>query len=270
VCRQMKTLLICHHDSPLDREGLAGWLTSFSELTGILEIREPRKRKRRRFRREVQRVGLPRIFDVLAFRVFYRAMLAGKDLAWQARALEGLRRQYPAPANIPVYQTSSPNSPEAQEFITAKSPDIMIARCKSILAQRIFEIPAVGTFVLHPGVCPEYRNAHGGFWALSRRDLSNVGLTLLKVDRGVDTGPVYGYYSYAFEEASESHVVIQQRCLFENLGPIRDKLQEIAAGESVPIDTRGRPSGEWGQPWLSRYLGWKRAARARAADGAAQ
>jgi len=40
-------------------------------------------------------------------------------------------------------------------------------------------------FVLHPGICPEYRNAHGCFWALVNRDLARVGVTLLRADRGV-------------------------------------------------------------------------------------
>jgi hypothetical protein len=30
----------------------------------------------------------------------------------------------------------------------------MIARCKTLLAGRIFTIPTVGTFVMHPGICP--------------------------------------------------------------------------------------------------------------------
>ena len=48
---------------------------------------------------------------------------------------------------------------------------------------------------MHPGICPEYRNSHGCFWALARRDLDHVGATLLQIDEGSDTGPVYAYYT---------------------------------------------------------------------------
>ena len=41
---------------------------------------------------------------------------------------------------------------------------------------------SLGTFVMHPGICPEYRNAHGCFWALANRDLARVGMTLLRAD----------------------------------------------------------------------------------------
>src|SRR5207247_7858357 len=106
-----------------------------------------------------------------------------------------------------------------------------------------------------------YRNAHGSFWALAKRDLEKVGLTLLKIDNGVDTGPVYGYYSYDFDEIRESHLVIMTRVVLDNLDPIRDKLLEIHAGIAKPIDTAGRSTAVWGQPCVHSYLGWKLEAR---------
>jgi methionyl-tRNA formyltransferase len=130
-------------------------------------------------------------------------------------------------------------------------------------------VPTHGTFVLHPGVCPEYRNAHGAFWALARRDLKNVGLTLLKVDAGVDTGPVYGYYTYDFDETRESHIVVMTRLALDNLDRLRDRLLEIWRGTAERLDTAGRPSATWGQPWLTSYLKWKWDARQRRARAGA-
>lgn len=137
----------------------------------------------------------------------------------------------------------------------------MIARCKYILKPAIFTIPSRGTFVMHPGICPQYRNAHGCFWALARRDLENVGMTLLKIDAGVDTGPVYGYYRCRFDERRESHVVIQHRVVFDNLDPLRERLLQILEGAADTLDTSGLPSRAWGQPWLTAYCRWKRQAR---------
>jgi methionyl-tRNA formyltransferase len=176
--------------------------------------------------------------------------------------LTTLASRYPdVPATTKVLRTSDPNSRDAEEFLRGLAPDLAVARCKRLLKERIFTIPRQGTFVLHPGICPEYRNAHGAFWALARRDLGRVGLTLLKIDTGVDTGPVYGYYSYDFDEIRESHLVIMTRVVLDNLDVIRDKLLEIHAGTAKPIDTAGRSSAVWGQPWLTRYLRWKWEAR---------
>ncbi len=89
-------------------------------------------------------------------------------------------------------------------------------------------------------------------------------MTLLKIDRGVDSGPVLGYYSYSFDEGRESHIVIQHRVVLENLDALREKFLEIYAGTAIPLSTSGRSSNEWGQPWLTKYLEWKsRAKKAR-------
>jgi methionyl-tRNA formyltransferase len=137
--------------------------------------------------------------------------------------------------------------------MSARQPDLVIARCKTLLAERIFSIPRLGTYVMHPGVCPEYRNAHGCFWAMATGDAANVGMTLLRIDKGVDTGPVFGYFRVE-ADPRESHVVTQHRVVTEHLEAIRDTLLDIEAGAAVPIETAGRTSAAWGQPWLSAYL----------------
>ena len=249
----MRTLLICHEDAALDREGLARWFGSFSTFTGSVVIREPGGRLRKRIAREVTRVGWLRFLDVLAFRVFYRLTRAAGDRQWEARTLDQLRAWYPERPEAPELVVSSPNASEAQAFIAAQKPDLVIARCKTLLSERVFTISTLGTFVMHPGVCPEYRNAHGCFWAMASGDLDNVGMTLLRIDRGVDTGPVFGYFRVDADPA-ESHVVTQHRVVLDHLDAIRDKLLEIEAGSAVPIDTTGRSSATWGQPWLTAAL----------------
>ena len=254
----MKTLLICQHDEPLNRVGVARWLASFSELVGIVEIREPPARQWRRVRREVRRVGPLRFLDVLAYRLFQRVVLAPADRAWEARELARLSAVYaPLSSEVPVLETASANSSAVADLIRRQAPDVILARCKSLLRKELFALAARGTFVLHPGICPEYRNAHGCFWALATDDLPHVGATLLQVDEGVDTGPVYGYYGYAYDESAESPFVIESRVVLENLDAIRQTLLAVADGRAARLDTSSRPSGAWGQPWLTMYFRWK-------------
>jgi Formyl transferase len=249
----MKTLLICHDDAPLDREGLARWLASFSTFTGTVVIREPGGRVKKRIRREMSRVGLWRFLDVLAFRLYYSLAHAAGDRVWEQRELDRLRAWFPEWPETPHVVVSSPNSPEAEAFIRGHQPDLVLARCKTLLKEHIFTIPRLGTFVMHPGICPEYRNAHGCFWARATGDHQNVGMTLLRIDKGVDTGPVYGYFRVD-ADASESHVITQHRVVLEHLDAIRDKLLEIEAGTAERIETAGRHSATWGQPWMTAYL----------------
>ena len=257
-----KSVLICHRDEPLNRFGLARWLGSFTDLAAIIVITEPPSRLWRRVRKEIQRSGWLRFADVLAFRAYYRLRFEKTDRAALDRLLEAVVSRYgEIPPTTQVVETVSPNSQSVFELLEQIQPDIILARCKSILRERVFRQASSGTFVMHPGICPEYRNAHGCFWALANRDLEHVGMTLLRVDSGVDTGPVYGYYSYPLDETRESHAVIQCRVVFENLDLLRGKLEEILDGKARPIDVQGRTSRTWGQPWLTAWLRWKRAAR---------
>lgn len=250
-----RVVLICHEGAELHSEGIARWISDFGTLAGILIVREPGGTLRRRIRREIKRVGLLRFADVLAFRIQHRLLRARGDRRWQHDRLEELRARYAAvPTSVPRTTVASPNSAAAEEFIRAAEPDLMLALCKNMLAERIFSVPRHGTFVLHPGICPEYRNAHGCFWALAQGDTANVGTTLLRIDRGIDTGPVFGYFRSPADDSRESHIVVQHRSVLDNLPAIADRLLEVSRGAAVPIPTEGRPSAVYGQPWLTAYL----------------
>ncbi|TBR36174.1 MULTISPECIES: formyltransferase family protein [Dyella] len=254
----MRSVLICHASDAFDRQGLAAWLASFTDVAGIVVLDETRAQRVARVRRELKRVGPLRMVDVLAMRVWQKLTQSSRDRHWTRHALARMHRRYGGVPHVPEIVASDVNDPAVVAFVRALRPDFVLARCKQLIRKKLLSVPGTGIFVLHPGICPEYRNAHGCFWALAQRDLAHVGMTLLKIDAGVDTGPVYGHYRYAFDERHESHVVIQYRVVLENLDAVARRLGEVVRGEAQPIDVHGRMSGAWGQPWLSRYLRWQR------------
>jgi methionyl-tRNA formyltransferase len=259
----MRTAVICSEGNVFNRRVLPAYLASFSDLVGIVAIEDKPTDAWRRLKHEWRRSSW-RIVDVLAFRLFYRFRLARSDAEWiRARAAHELAR-LESIEGVPVHRTSNPNSAETHAFLEGIAPDLCVAACKTLLRPEVFAIARHGTFVVHPGITPEYRNSHGCFWALASRDLDRVGATLLKIDEGVDTGPVFAYYTSDIDEQNESHTVIQLRVVYDNLEKIGDDLRRIAAGTAEPIDTSGRSSFAWGQPRLTAYLRWKRAARAAA------
>jgi hypothetical protein len=264
-----RVVLMCHEEDRIDREGLAAWIASSMHLAGIVILRERPGRKLKRVRSEIRRVGLARFLDVIAFRAYYRLRLTRSDAAWIDDETARLRARYPARLDdVATLEAAEPGTAAVRSFVSSLQPDLMIARCKFILAPEVFKLPRCGTFVLHPGICPEYRNAHGCFWALAHRDLARVGMTLLQVDEGIDTGRVLLQSTYDFDEVRESHVVIQYRAVLENLDDIASTLISVCEQGCRPISVEGRRSAVWGQPWLSAYRRWKSAARrSRATDG---
>ena len=256
----MKTILICHEGDLLTEDSFARWLSSFSNLVGIVKIREDGSRSKQRVKAEIKRSGFFRfVFDVLPYRLFSKIVHGKKDEQWIKDKIKAMSQIYPdLPESVEILITDSPGSRQTREFVSRLAPDMMLARCKTLIKKEVYSIPVDGTLILHPGICPEYRNAHGCFWALANNELDKVGATLLKIDEGVDTGPIYGFYSYPFDKHTETPAVIHSRVVYDNLDKIQEKLLEVHEGRAESIDTSGRRSGVWGQPWLSRYLIYRR------------
>jgi len=266
VDERISTVLLCHAEEPLHTVGIARWLHATSDLRGIVRVHDSRRTFWRRVKREWRRGGAMAMLDIVAFRVYYRLERASHDAAWERATLDALTSEWPAvPADIPVLDTSRPNGTECEAFIRRCAPDAVVALCKHILQPRIFEIPRAGTLIFHDGIAPEYRNAHGCFWAMATGDFDRVGLTVLRADRGVDTGPIFGYFRCAFDAARESYVEISSRVLLDNLAEITDLLRRIVTGEATPIPTNGKTSAVWGQPRLTAYLKLKRRLKQRRA-----
>jgi len=255
-------VLICHQNDPLDAEGIAAWLSNSFCLAGIVLLQDRPDSILRKIRKEYRRVGFIRLLDVIMFRLMYQFIHARNDTKWVQQKVRDLQLRYPANIRyVPRLYTHDPNSEEVHLFVKSLNTDFALARCKHILKEKIFTLPRYGTYVLHPGICPAYRNAHGCFWALVNRDLGSVGMTLLKVDSGIDTGPVYLQSSYSYDESLESHIIIQYRVVLENLDLIVEALTGIFNDTLQPCRVSARHSMNWGQPWLSAWIHWQRKIR---------
>ncbi len=253
----MKTALIYHKDSDLNRDVLPKWLSSFSNLVCLVEINEDKSRKYNRLRNEYQRTGILGVLDALLFKIYYKVCLANKLTATKFNLRRKSGSYGELVEKVPKVIVESPNDDKAVDFLKQYKPDMVIARCKFILKEKVFAIPTVGTFVMHPGICPEYRNSHGCLWAMINKDYEKIGMTLLKVNKGIDTGPIFGYFKVDFG-LDENPLAVQEKVVFDNLEAIRSKLEQIYNGEAeaIKIDAN-RKSGFWGQPKLSSFIKWK-------------
>lgn len=260
VRQRPRIVLLCHHDSQVALKVLIRWIPSFADLVGLVIIREPeRAMKWARARKELRRSGMLGFLDMLAFRIYYRIFLAAKDERRVSELIRHLQDHYPQSlVSPPTIEVQTPNHPDVVKFLTSVEADFSIAYCKHLLKKDVFSVPRHGTFVLHPGKCPEYRNSHGCFWALANGEPEKVVLSLLRVDEGVDTGPVFGYFTSSFDACAESHVIIQHRVLLDNLEALADAFREIFAAERVPLLLKDLPSASWGQPRLSNYLRYRK------------
>ncbi len=113
------------------------------------------------------------------------------------RRRDALLRAYPdlgelcRRAGVPCYR-DAPDRDLAPLLLAVREaqPDlILIATYFRILPEELFALPRLGTFNLHPSLLPAYRGPQPLYWAL-RGGETATGVTLHRVDAGVDTGPV--------------------------------------------------------------------------------
>lgn len=69
-------------------------------------------------------------------------------------------------------------------------PDLLLLSGAPLLPEELFTIPRFGTVNVHWGLSRHYRGNHTLFYPLYRREYDALGVTLHRVDRGIDTGPV--------------------------------------------------------------------------------
>jgi methionyl-tRNA formyltransferase len=97
-----------------------------------------------------------------------------------------------AAAGIPVLQPEKLRKPEAFESLHALSPDlIVVAAFGQLLRQNVLDLPRLGCINVHASLLPRWRGA-APIQAVIRAGDAQSGITLMRMDAGLDTGPILG------------------------------------------------------------------------------
>ena len=91
---------------------------------------------------------------------------------------------------IPVIQPEKLRIPEAMEQLRAWNPDlIVVAAFGQILRKDILDLPPQGCINVHASLLPRWRGAAPINAAILQGD-QETGVTIMKMDAGLDTGPM--------------------------------------------------------------------------------
>jgi folate-dependent phosphoribosylglycinamide formyltransferase PurN len=85
---------------------------------------------------------------------------------------------------------SSVNDIDCMRTIKQLNPDIIIVNGTRIISKDILGCTSALFINIHVGITPEYRGVHGAYWSLVNKDVGNCGVTIHKVDKGIDTGDI--------------------------------------------------------------------------------
>jgi methionyl-tRNA formyltransferase len=92
---------------------------------------------------------------------------------------------------IPVFQPSSLKNPETQYLIQELAPDaIIVTAYGKILPREILNMPAIACINIHASLLPRWRGAAPIQAAILAGD-ELTGVSIMRMDPGLDTGPIY-------------------------------------------------------------------------------
>jgi methionyl-tRNA formyltransferase len=92
--------------------------------------------------------------------------------------------------HIPVFQPEKLRRPEAIDELKQWQPDAyVVAAFGQILPQSVLDIPLHGSINVHASLLPRWRGA-APIQAAIRAGDSETGITIMKMDAGLDTGPI--------------------------------------------------------------------------------
>jgi methionyl-tRNA formyltransferase len=133
-------------------------------------------------------------------------------------------------AGIPVIQPERLRQPEAFDQLTAWEPQLLIvAAYGQILRQNVLDLPKYGCINVHASLLPRWRGASPVQAALLHGD-TQTGVTIMKMDAGVDTGAVLAQKAMPIDPD-------------ENSAEVTAQLADLGAGlllETLPAYLEGR------------------------------
>lgn len=264
----MRTLILYHSDPIQDLK--ADLIASQFPVSAFVQVQERRAPAHTYLWRRFKRFGALKVADETAWRLAYRFMERAQDQEQERQLVTGLRRTVPAGYQRPsTHQVESITSPEGQKLLQDLKPDVCIIMLNVMLPKRIFNIPPLGMLIFHPGLVPEYRGVHCGLWAIAGDDVNRIGWSLLRIDEGVDTGPVLAQgLAKTIDPARENYAIMQHKAQFDGVPEVVAAMQQLAAGQTPQVSTACRASGNYTHPGLSDYLRYRRVLRRYRTQGA--
>jgi methionyl-tRNA formyltransferase len=159
---------------------------------------------------------------------------------------------------IPVHQPASLKPREERDRLQALAPDLIVVVAYGLLLPKaILDIPRLGCLNVHASLLPRWRGAAPIQRALLAGDI-RTGISLMRMETGLDTGPVYAYAEIAIGPRDTS-ADLHDRLATLGADALIRHLPAIAAGNLAPV-----PQDEQGVCYAAKLakleagLDWRR------------
>jgi len=234
----------------------ADLLASLYPIDGFVVIRRKRDSLPKYLWKRAKRIGFRKVLDEVLFRAWWTLSRGLSDARALRKLMDQTQRQLPpAYRRPPVHRIDNINSDAGRQVLHDLKPDVCVLMVHPILSKKTFSIPRLGMLVFHPGVTPEYRGPHSAFWAVMNNEFWGIGWSLLRVDEGIDTGPVLAQASCtSVDPLHDTHIIMQHRSHVDGMPHVADVLRRLERGEQPRVEMINRRSTNYTHPGLTEYF----------------
>ena len=160
-----------------------------------------------------------------------------------------------------VRHFSSVNDEECISFLREIQPDIVVVNGTRIISKKVLESTNAVFINMRTGITPKYRGVHGGYWAMVNNDRENCGVTVHRVDRGIDTGDVL-YQNCINVTKKDNYATYPYLQLGEGIPLMHKAIEDIINNRLVSQKSLTTESKLWYHPTFWQYI-WFRISKGK-------
>lgn len=135
---------------------------------------------------------------------------------------------------LPLHRPRRARDPEFIALIQSLQPDlIVVVAYGQILPQPLLDVPRFGCLNVHTSILPKYRGAAPIQWAIVDGE-TETGVSIMKMDAGLDTGPVVAEARTAISDEDDSQK-LHDRLATMGAMLLRKTIPDYVAGRITPM-----------------------------------
>lgn len=135
---------------------------------------------------------------------------------------------------LPVLQPERARHEAFLQELAHYQPDVItVAAYGQILPQALLDLPRFGSVNVHTSLLPKYRGAAPIQWAILN-DEPETGVTIMKMDAGLDTGPILAQDKTAISP-EDNAATLHDRLASMGAALLLRTLPDYVAGTIVPV-----------------------------------
>lgn len=153
----------------------------------------------------------------------------GRELKLQLSPVKALAQKL----GLPVLQPAKARDENFIAELRGLGPElIVVVAYGQILPQTILDLPRHGCLNVHTSLLPKYRGAAPIQWAIANGD-AETGVTVMKMDAGLDTGPIVAQRRTPIQPADDS-AALHERLARLGAELLVEAIPDYASGKIQP------------------------------------